>query len=92
VRGLAIDERTAVLLEPDGTARVAGENAAFFLTLKAAVALKKSEPVSLPAIDVVRLQAGASFNLKNVQGGESYKLTTSSGKVKSTLASTGLYR
>jgi cyanophycinase len=36
VRGLGIDEETAALIEPDGTARVDGAGAAWFLRLRAA--------------------------------------------------------
>jgi len=92
VRGMAIDERTAVLLEPDGAARVVGENAVFLLKLTQAPQLKKAEPVSLPPIDVVRVQAGELFDLKNVRGAASYRLMTSGGKVTSSLSSGGLYR
>lgn len=41
VRGLGIDEKTAVLLEPDGKAKVVGTESAFFLTLREKPALQR---------------------------------------------------
>ncbi|MBS1828005.1 MAG: cyanophycinase [Acidobacteria bacterium] len=65
VKAIAIDERTAVLYEPNGQFRVVGSEAAFFLTLKNKPNLKPGQPATIPNISVQRIPAnGATTRYK----------------------------
>jgi cyanophycinase len=83
--GIGIDEKTAVLMNPDGSASVVGSGNAYFL-----------RPSIAPAKDVsvYRLSPGSGrFNIATWigSGGTSYKLSAANGTVKSTLPGGSLY-
>ena len=65
-RGLGIDEATAVLLEPNGQARVAGRNHAHFYA--ASRKPKAMKPLEFEAVKVVRVAAGGTFNFARWKG------------------------
>lgn len=84
VQGIGIDERTVVLLEPDGTARVVGEGAAYFLKLTARADLPRGAPARMPEVSAARVAAGGVFHLsdwhqQNSAGG--YRLAVEQGRV-----------
>lgn len=67
VRAIAIDERTAVLYEPNGQYRIVGSEAAFFLTLKNKPKLKPGQPANIPKISVQRIDAAGSTNRYSIE-------------------------
>ncbi|HLK17456.1 MAG TPA: cyanophycinase [Bryobacteraceae bacterium] len=94
-RAIAIDEKTAVLLESDGKARVTGAGTVYFI--KAPGLPEKcipDVPLTFRNLAVYRLSAGAgSFDVRSWSGigGSGYKLSVEDGVVKSTLAGNKLY-
>lgn len=84
MRGLGIDERTAVLLSPDGTASVVGEGAAWLLRMRVADvrACVAGRPLETLPIDAVAVPGGASFDLASWTGaGERYAIAAAEGSV-----------
>src|SRR4029077_15373507 len=65
VRGIGVDEATAVLLEADGSARVVGPGAGWFLRMRAGdvVTCVAGQPLETRAIDVVGVHRGDAFDL-----------------------------
>ena len=70
IRGIGIDEETAVLLEPDGTGSVTGAGAAWFLqmTKEDIVACRPAEALVTRSIEAVVARAGASFDTSSWDG------------------------
>ena len=88
VRDLAIDERTAVLLDPDGQGTVVGAGHAYFLSsTQAPEACKPDTPLTFRGITVHSLRAGEHFDVKgwSTTQGTAYSLAVESGVIKSTL-------
>jgi cyanophycinase len=68
VRGLGVDERTAVLLEPEGRGWVVGENTAWFVTAPGpAEVCVPGQPLTFKNLQVQKLQAGESFDFRTWQ-------------------------
>jgi len=84
VRAIAIDERTAVLLEPNGNHRVVGKESAFFLTLKSKPHLEPATPAAIAPIEVQRIDASGTSTR--------YTLRVNQGVIHSTLPSGSPYR
>ncbi len=86
--GIGIDEKTAVLMEPDGNAWVIGEGAAYFLRPHGPPEqCKLNQPVTYKYIQVYRLKAGTGrFNIATWlgSGGTPYTLSATNGVLKST--------
>ena len=85
-RAIAIDSKTAVLVEADGTAAVVGSGPAYFLeTTAPATLLKAQTPVSIAGINAYRVKAGATFDLTTWTGtgGTAYVLSIDAGQMKS---------
>jgi cyanophycinase len=70
VRGIGIDEETAVLLDPDGTARVTGAGAAWFLGVRTADVRRcaAGEPLETRPIDAIAVASGGTFDLTSWSG------------------------
>ena len=87
IHAFGIDEHTAVLLNPDGTATVRGSSRAYFLSaiVKPSVC-RPGMPLSFSNVVVQRLTAGETFNVNSWtrNGGSSYTLNVNSGVVHST--------
>lgn len=85
--GIGIDEKTAVLMQPDGNATVAGQGAAYFLRPAGPPDLCRPDvPLTYRNISVYRLRAGAGrFNIATWRGigGTAYTLTANYGVVTS---------
>ena len=94
-RGIGIDEATAVLVETDGTARVAGKGSAFFVRL--AEKVRECRPgarLDGARYEVVRVAAGEGvFDLKKWHGagGTAYTLAVEQGVVRSSLTGNSVY-
>ncbi len=70
VRGLGIDEDTAVLVEADGTARVIGQGAAWLVRLRA-VDVDRCEagaPLATRTVDVLSVHPGDDLDLSTFAG------------------------
>jgi len=93
--GIGIDEKTAVLVDADGSARVTGVGAAYFLRTPGLP--EKCVPnaaLTYRDVSVYRLTAAAGgFNLKSWSGsgGLAYKLSAENGVLKSTLPGNQIY-
>lgn len=86
VHGIGIDETTAVIVDADGKARVAGKGAAYFLTLDhQPEECAFGKPLTVRHVKVVKVQAGpgASFDLKSWSetGGKQFEVNIISGKI-----------
>ncbi len=86
VRGIGVEERAAVLLEPDGKATVTGHGSAYFLATDGFVdLLEPGEPLTFRKIAVQKVGPGHTFDLKAWQGDAvHYTLTVEAGKIIST--------
>jgi cyanophycinase len=94
-REVAIDEKSAVMVEPDGTGTVVGTGkGAYFLrpTLAPGVC-KKGELLTFEKISVYRVPAGGHFDLGRWEGkgGMAYSLSVKAGKIESTQADQSVY-
>jgi cyanophycinase len=93
VRAIAVEEDAAVLVEPDGTSKIAG-GPAYFLTARHRPEIcARKTPLALKNIQVHRGAAGQSFDLKSWSGkeGDDYRLAVVNGTVQSDPASHGVY-
>ena len=82
---IAIDERSAVLVEADGSARViGGGRGAYFLSVSQPPEVcKPNAPLTIRDIAVHHARAGGHFNLKSWigSGGESYSVSVAEGRL-----------
>jgi cyanophycinase len=85
IRGIGIDERTAVLVEPDGAARVVGQGNAFFvLPFPPAAVLHEGKPLNQANFFSMQVKAGGEFNIKNCcYRADSEDLTVEDGRLRS---------
>ena len=94
-REIAIDEKSAVLVEADGKATVvgSGKGAYFLRPTRTPEACEKDVPLTLRGIDVYRVAAGGHFDLASWtgEGGLAYSLSVENGKIVSTQAGGGIY-
>jgi cyanophycinase len=94
VRAIAVEEGAAVLLEPDGQAKVIGSGPAYFLEAKNSPEVCRTKtPLSFSGISVHRAPLGASFNVKDWKGtgGDDYQLSAVNGELKALRSSHGIY-
>ncbi len=92
-REIAVEERGAVLLEPNGAATVVGSGPAYFLQVTQAPAVcKPNEPLTFLNIAVHRASPGEKFDVAKWQGagGSNYSLSVEKGVIHST-ATGGVY-
>jgi cyanophycinase len=94
-REVAIDEKSAVLVEADGKATVVGTGkGAYFLrpTQKPEVC-ENGQPLTFRTINVYRVPAGGHFDLNSWtgDGGTAYSLSVVNGKIESTQTGGGAY-
>jgi cyanophycinase len=94
-REVAIDEKSAVLVEADGKARVVGKGkGAYFLRPTVAPDVcEKGVPLTFRNVSVNRVPTGGRFDLPSWtgDGGTAYSLTAESGKIESTQKGGGIY-
>ena len=93
-REIAIDEKSAVLVEADGNARVIGPGkGAYFLAPKSnPKACREKTPLTFGEIPVIRVATGSTFDLNSWRGdGVSYSLSVTSGLIHSTQADGQVY-
>jgi cyanophycinase-like exopeptidase len=94
-REIAIDEKSAVLVEPDGSATVVGSGmgAYFIRPTRPPAVCQAGKPLAFQNISVHEVPTGGHFDLKSwkADGGTTYALSVEKGKVESTQAAHGLY-
>lgn len=94
-REIAVDEKSAVLVESDGDARVIGPGkGAYFMQIHAAPSIcRMGTPLSLQDIAVYHAPRNSRFNLKTWKGagGVSYSLSVEDGAVHSTQRNGSVY-
>jgi cyanophycinase len=94
-REVAIDEKSAVLMEADGKATVVGtgKGAYFLHPMKAPDICEKNVPLTFRGVSVYRVRAGGHFDLPawTGDGGTAYSLSVEDGKIESTQAGKGIY-
>ena len=94
-REIAIDEKSAVLVEADGKAKVVGtgKGAYFLRPTLAPEVCKKDEPLTFRNIEVIRVQSGGTFDLDKWTSGSGtpYTLSVVTGKIESTQPNHTLY-
>jgi cyanophycinase len=94
VRAIAVEEGAAVLLEPDGQAKIIGSGPAYFLEAKSSPEVcQRKSPLSISGITVHRAPSGASFNVKDWKGtgGDDYQISAVKGEIKALGSSHGIY-
>lgn len=94
VRDIAVDERTAVLLEPDGRGSVVGAGYAYFLqAAKKPETCEPATPLTFRGVAATSLHAGEHFDVRSWSSteGTSYTLSVESGTLHSTLRSGAVY-
>lgn len=85
-RGLGVDEATAVLLQPDGQARVVGSHSAYFVTPGGpAEVFADGQPLTYRDLQVLRLDPGQSIDMASwtTQQGETTRLNVVDGEITS---------
>ena len=94
VVGIGIDEATALLLDPDGSSRIVGKGAAYFVspTVDPEVCLP-GRPLTIGSIQVSKVPAGGSFDFRNLRArdGSSYYLIVNNGEIRSAAQSREVY-
>ncbi|MBZ5667693.1 MAG: cyanophycinase [Acidobacteriia bacterium] len=94
IRDMAIDERTAVLLEPGGMATVVGAGSAYFLQASQnPETCKANTPLTFRGVAVRSLHADERFNVSQWSSNEgiSYTLSVESGVIYSSLPDGAVY-
>ena len=85
-RAIAVDSTTAVLMEPDGSAKVVGKTAAYFLSIAGAPnELKAGAPLVMKDVAVYKVPAGGTFDIPTWKGtgGVAYTVSVENGVVTS---------
>jgi len=94
-RDVAIDEKSAVLVEADGKATVlgTGKGAYFLRPTQAPEVCEPGVPLTFRGINVYRVKAGGHFDLSSWtgEGGTAYSLSVEGGRIESTQVGKGIY-
>jgi len=94
-REVAIDEKSAVLVEPDGKGTVVGSgHGAYFLQVESAPEVcRPNTPLTIHNISVYRASAGAHFDFKSWtgDGGEAYVISVENGVIRTTRQGSVIY-
>jgi cyanophycinase len=93
IRGIGVEQGAAVLVEPDGHAKVIGKGSAYFVgPVEDAVVAGVGKPVTSLSATVMKVEAGHAFDLKKWQGdGVRYSLSVRDGTIVSTQPGGGVY-
>jgi cyanophycinase len=94
-REIAIDEKSAVLVEPDGKASVvgSGKGAYFLRPTRSPEVCKPGQPLTFQDIAVYKAPTGAHFNVPTWkgEGGVAYFLNVKNGTIESTQTDRNIY-
>jgi cyanophycinase len=86
VRGIGVDQESAVLVGPDGTASVVGNGNAWFIDARNADGpLCGPQALTFGPYSLTRITPGRTFNLQTWTGdGSTYRLSVTNGELQST--------
>jgi cyanophycinase len=93
-RAIAVDERTAALVESNGAATIDGEGPVYFLQAAAKPEIcRPGKPLTFAGVNVYRVRNGGSFDLKTWtgRGGATYQLSVRDGVITSTQPGGAIY-
>jgi cyanophycinase len=94
-REIAIDEKSAVLMEVDGSAKVVGSGlGAYFLQVtEAPEVCKPGQALSLHNVSAYHVPSGGSFDVRgwHGEGGESYSISVDDGQIRTTRPDNKVY-
>ncbi len=94
-REIAVDEKSALLAEVDGRAKVVGSGmGAYFLQVTDAPEVcKPGQPLTLRNVAAYHAPTGATFDIRawNGEGGEAYTISVEAGQIHTTQAGNALY-
>ncbi|MFZ0772224.1 MAG: cyanophycinase [Thermoguttaceae bacterium] len=94
-REIAIDEKSALLVEVDGRAKVVGTGlGAYFMQLTDAPEVCKSgQPLTLRNVAVYHTPTGSAFDIRgwNGDGGEAYSISVESGQIHTSRTGNSVY-
>jgi cyanophycinase len=93
-RAIAVDEKAAALVEPDGASRVVGTGLAYFLKATTSPEICRAKtPLTFRSVLVYRVPVGGHFNLSNWtgDGGSGYLLSVEQGVIHSTQSGGSAY-
>jgi len=94
-REIAVDEKSAVLVEPDGQATIVGpgKGAYFLKPAQLPQVCKRNQPLTFDNIAVYKAPAGSHFDLSSWagNGGVSYTLSVEHGVIDSSQADHSIY-
>ena len=93
VRAIAVDENAAVLVEPDGSAKIVGGPAYFLESTTRPAACRTKTPLDFQNMSVHRAAADSLFDLKKWKGttSDDYSLSVTTGKIQSANSTHGVY-
>jgi cyanophycinase len=95
-REIAIDEKSALLVEADGRAKVVGTGSGvyFLQVTEAPEVCKPGQPLTLRHIAAYHAPTGAVFDLRawSGEGGEAYLISVESGKIHSSRGGSAVYK
>jgi len=94
-REIGLDEKSALLVEVDGRAKVVGSGmGAYFLQLTAAPEVcKPGQPLTLRNLAAYHAPTGAAFDIRgwNGEGGEAYSVSVEAGQIHTSRAGDAVY-
>src|SRR3954464_837211 len=94
-REIAVDERSAVLVKPDGSAEIVGtgKGAYFIMPMVAPKVCSPGQPLTFGGIKVYNAPTGSDFDLRywKGSGGNEYQLSIVGGKIESTQSNGSVY-
>ncbi len=94
-REVAIDERSAFLVEPDGKGTVVGtgKGTYFIRPARKPERCRPGEPLTFERVSVYRVPAGGHFDLRvwEGSGGTAYRVSVNNGKLDSTQPNHAIY-
>lgn len=94
-REIAIDQGSALLVEPNGRAKVVGTGlGVYFLQVTDAPEVcKAGQPLTLRNVAAYRAPTGARFDVRewNGDGGQSYMMSVDAGQIHTSLAGNAVY-
>jgi len=90
IRGVGVDEKTALLVEPDGKSRVVGKGEVdFFEATRKPEVCQPSKPLSFAGVRLERVSHGGVFDVKTWHGNDRiYSVTVLSESGKPVTATT----
>ncbi len=93
VRGIGVQERAAILLEPDGKAHVVGYGPAYFIDAdRGSGAMQTNKLLTFGPFTVQKVMPGSDFYIRSWAGdGITYKLSVENGKIRSSQTANEIY-